>query len=194
MSESIKQKLGFFVAALMVVAALGVLNLGATARSSTECTPDDDGGGGGGTESPSPSPSESDDPFPPSLPPILPTDEETSASPSPSDTEGQARRCDSEITINYRGPNRERPQRREFVGKVRSDEEACESGRRVILRKVRSGPDRRVDTTVTNDRGAWRIPVRRANGRYYAQTPEERVASDEGRVTCGADRSKTIRV
>lgn len=196
MSEGIKQKFGFVVAAAMVVAALGVLNLGATANSSTECTPDGGGGGGGGTQSPSPSPSESEteEPFPPSLPPILPTDEETSASPSPSDTEGQARRCDSEITINYKGPNKQYPNRREFTGNVRSDEEACEAGRKVVLKRHKRGPDQTVDTTVTNDRGRWRIPLRRANGRYYARTPQEKVASDSGRVTCGADRSKSISV
>ena len=195
MSEGIKQKFGFVVAAAMVVAALGVLNLGATASSSTECTPDGGGGGGGGTESPSPSPSESEteEPFPPSLPPILPSESE-SASPSPSDTEGQARRCDSEITINYKGPNKQYPGRREFTGNVRSDEEACEAGRKVALKRHKRGPDQTVDTTVTNDRGKWRIPVNRANGRYYARTPQEKVASDDGRVTCGADRSKSIRV
>ncbi len=194
MSEGIRQKLGFIVAGMMVLAALAVLNIGSTASSATECKPDD--GGGNGTQSPSPSPSESEteEPFPPSLPPILPSDEESSSSPSPTDTEGQARRCESEITINYRGPNRERPERREFVGKVRSDEDACEAGRKVTLQKVRSGPDKRVDTTVTNDRGAWRLPVQRANGKYYAETPQEKVASDDGRVTCGADKSKTIRV
>ena len=193
MSESIKQKFGFVVAALMVVAALGVLNIGATARSSTECEPHGDPKPNP-SGSASPSPTESDDPFPPSLPPILPTDEETSASPSPSDSEGQARNCGSEITINYKGPNKQYPGRREFTGHVRSDEEACEAGRKVILKKHKSGPDQRVDTTVTNDNGRWRIPINRANGRYYARTPQEKVASDSGRVTCGADRSKSITV
>lgn len=194
MSEGIKQKFGFVVAAAMVVAALGVLNLGATANSSTKCTPDDGSGGGGETESPSPSPSDTEEPFPPTLPPILPTDEETSASPSPSDSEGQARRCDSEITISYKGPSDRYPRRNEFTGNVRSDEEACEAGRKVVLKRHKRGPDQKVDTTVTNDRGRWRIPVKRANGRYYARTPQEKVASESGRVTCGAARSKSISV
>ena len=199
MSERIKQKLGFVVAAAMVLAGLAVLNVGAGASTAaaTECEPDG-GGGGGGSPSPSgsasPSPSETEEPFPPTLPPIVPTDEETSPSPSPSESEDQARRCESEISINYKGPNRKNPQRRQFSGNVRSDEDACEGGRKVLVKKKRSGRDRTIDTTVTNDRGRWTVRVARANGRYYASTPQERVASDQGRVTCGADKSPTIKV
>ncbi len=196
MTESIKQTLGFVVAAAMVLAGIAVLNVGSAASSlATEC----EGGAGGGSPSPtgsaSPSPTETDDGLP-SLPPILPSRTTESPSPTASDTgPTQARRCESEITINFRGPNRERPERREFAGRVRSDEDACEAGRKVVLKKDRR--DRRdliVDTTLTNDRGTWRVPVRRANGRYYAKTPQEKVPSDQGRVTCGADRSQAIRV
>ena len=202
MSERIKQKLGFVVAAAMVLAGVAVLNVGAGASTAaaTECEPDGGSGGGespspSGSASPSPSESETEEPFPPTLPPIVPSESESeSPSASPSESEGQARRCESEITINYRGPNRQNPERREFSGRVRSDEDACESGRKVLLKKKRPGRDKTVDTTVTNDRGTWRVPVRRANGRYYAQTPQERVASDQGRVTCGAARSTTIKV
>ena len=196
MSESVKQKFGFIVAACMVLAGVAVLNVGASTAAATECEPDGGGGGGGGeSPSPSPSPSDTEEPFPPSLPPILPTDDETTASPSPSESDdGQARRCASEISINYRGPNRKNPERREFSGRVRSDESACESGRRVLVKKKKPGRDRTVETTVTNDRGSWKAPVSRANGRYYASTPQERVASDQGRVTCGAAKSTTIKV
>ena len=192
MAESIKQKLGFVVAAVMVLAALGALNLGSPADAQAQRCESE--GGGGGTASPSPSPSETEEPFPPSLPPIIPEESESS-SPSPTNTEGgQARNCPSEITMSYQGPTRKNPGRRQFVGKVRSEEDACETGRKVLVKKVRGGRDRTVDSTVTNQRGSWKAPVRRANGRYYAQTPSERVPSDSGRVTCGADRSKTIRV
>ena len=192
MGESIKQKLGFVVAAMMVVAALAALNLGVPAGAQQNgCTTD---GGGNGTASPSPSPTESEEPFPPSLPPILPEESE-SASPSPSDTAGESRTCTSDISINYQGPDRRHPERREFSGNVKSGEDACESGRKVFLKKDRrTGRDRTVDTTITNDRGKWRIPVRRANGKYYAKTPQEKVPSQSGGVTCKADRSKAIRV
>ena len=195
MAESIKQKLGFVVAAIMVVAAVGALNIGTPAGAQANgCEPDGGGGGGNQTESPSPSPTESEEPFPPSLPPIIPSESE-SESPSPTDSEGQARTCDSKITISYRGPTRNNPERSEFAGKVTSDESACEGGRQVVVKKDRRrGRDLTVETTVTNNRGKWRAPVNRANGKYYAQTPQQRVASDEGRVTCKAAKSRTITV
>lgn len=194
MGERVKQKLGFVVAAVMMVAALAALNVGAPAGAQQQgCEPS---GGGNETESPSPSPTESEDPFPPSLPPIIPSESESeSASPSPSDTQGQNRKCSSEITINYKGPNREKPERRVFSGKVKSDEDACEGGRKVILKKDRKGKrDLTIDTTVTNQRGSWSIPVTRANGRYYAKTPKEKVPADDGQVTCGADKSPVVKV
>ena len=192
MAESVKQKLGFVVAALMLVTALGVLNLGTPAGAQSDsCAPDGGGGGGGGTASPSPT--ESEEPFPPPLPPIIPEESETS--PSPTNTQGGARECDSKISLNYNGPTRSNPTRRQFSGRVQSDEDACESGRKVVLKKDRrTGRDRTVDATVTNRRGSYKIPVKRANGKYYAQTPQEKVASQNGRVTCGAARSKTIKV
>ncbi len=194
MAETIKQKLGFVVAAMMVVAGLAVLNVGAPADAQAQECESDGGGGGNQTESPSPTPTESEDPFPPTVPPIVPEETET-ATPTPTDTGGAARRCDSEITINYRGPSRERPDRREFRGRVKSAEDACEAGRKVILKKDRRNKrDLIVDTTVTNQRGVWRVPLKRANGKFYAKTPEEKVPSNGGRVTCGADRSPRIRV
>ena len=186
----------------MVLSAVAVLNVGSPALSaSTECEPD--GGGGGGGESPtpsgsaSPSPSTSSPaPFPPTLPPILPTASSSSPSPTASDTGGGgARKCDSEITIKYQRPNLERPGRDKFYGNVRSDEEACEGGRQVIVKRAKAGRDATFDRTVTNNRGRWTVPGKGAKkGRYYAKTPEERVASDQGRVTCGADRSRSVRV
>lgn len=191
MAESVKQKLGFVVAALMVVAALAVLNLGPAGAQAKGCDPD--GGGGGGTASPSPSPTESEEPFPPPIPPIIPEESETS--PSPTNTAGGARECDSKINLNYNGPTRKNPARRQFSGRVQSAEDACETGRKVLLKKdARKGRDRTVDTTLTNDRGSYKIPVKRANGKYYAQTPQEKVAGDDGRVTCGGARSKPVRV
>lgn len=195
MAESGKQKLGFLVAAMMMVGALAALNLGTPATAQQEACDPDGGGGGNPSESPSPSPSESEEPFPPSIPPIIP-DETESESPSPTETAGgQGRECDSNITIGYRNPYRQEGDRPQFYGRVRSQEDACESGRKVLLKKARNGKrDLTVDTTVTNQRGKWRIPAKRANGKFYAKTPQERVPSDQGRVTCGGDRSKGIRV
>jgi len=196
MAESIKSKLGFVVAAMMMLAALAALNIGSPADAQAQGCEADGGSGGGGnqTESPSPTPTESQEPFPP---PILPPEDPESPSPTPTPTEtsGGAQRCDSKITISYRNPYRNEGDRPEFVGRVTSDEPACEGGRKVIVKKQRRDrKDLIVDTTVTNRRGKWRVPARRANGKFYAKTPQERVPGDGGRVTCGADRSKTIRV
>src|SRR5687768_16360384 len=109
MAESLKQKLGFLVAIGMMIAALAVLNLGTPAGAQSKpCK----SGGGGGTASPSPTETEEPEPFPPSLPPILPGEEETS--PSPTESSGAARNCSSQITLNYKDSSREDPARREF--------------------------------------------------------------------------------
>lgn len=187
MAENTRPRFGFVIVAALMAASLAVLNFG-TARSalSTECE-DTGGGGGGGSESPSPSPSESDEPFPPSLPPILPGESE-SPSPSPSEDEGSRQRCDSEITIDFRSA------RSEFGGAVKSDENECRSGRRVSLKKKRPGPDRNAGQTVTNQRGRWEVTVPDAKGSYYAKTPQQNVTTDDGRAVCGAARSNTVKV
>ena len=191
MAESLKQKLGFVVAAIMMVAALGVLNLGTPADAqSKRCG---SGGGGNQTSSPSPTPTEDEEPFPPELPPIIPGEDE-SESPSPTPTSGQARNCDSGITLNYNGPNRKNPERREFAGRVSSQEDECKVGRKVILKKKKKGRDRTIEATVTSKKGSYRMPVKRANGVYYAKTPKERVAADDGPVICGAARSNFAKV
>jgi hypothetical protein len=190
MGESVKQKLGFVVAVMMMAAALAVLNLGGPAGAQAKrCG---GGGGGGGTPSASPSPTESEEPFPPSIPPIIP--EESESSPSPTETTSAPQKCPSKIDLNYQGPSRQKPSRRQFTGKVTSAEDECKVGRKVFLKKEKSGSDKTVETTVTNNRGSYKIPVKGADGRYYAQTPKENVVGDDGRFACGAAKSKTVTV
>ena len=189
MAESLKQKLGFVVAAMMMVAALAVLNLGTPADAQAKrCG----SGGGNQTASPSPTPTEDEDPFPPELPPVVPGEEE---SPSPTETTGgKARTCESGISLNYNGPSRKNPERREFAGRVSSKEDKCKVGRKVILKKEKKGRDRTIEATVTRNKGSFRIPVKRANGVYYAQTPRERIVADGGPVICGAAKSNFVKV
>lgn len=188
MAEGLKQKLGFVVAAAMMLAALAVLNVGGSADAQAKrCST------GGGNQSPSPSPSESEGgglPIPP-LP--IPPEEEESPSPTPSDTDGgPARRCPSQITLNFKGGDN--GARKQFTGEVKSAEDACESGRSVILKKKKPGRDRTVDTTVTNNKGTYKIPVRKANGKYYSTTPKQNMATNGDRVICEAARSNTVNV
>lgn len=183
MPETVKQKLGFLVAAMMMVAALAVLNIGSPAGA--QAKPCGSGGGGNQTSSPSPSPTESEEPFPPSLPPIIPGDDETE-SPSPTPSGGAARNCSSDISLRYKNKT--------FSGSVKSQEDECEVGRKVLLKKKKKGRDRTIETTVTNNKGSFEMPVNKAKGKYYAQTPKEKVAADDGPVNCGAAKSDTVRV
>jgi hypothetical protein len=184
MPETVKQKLGFLVAAMMMVAALAVLNIGSPAGA--QAKPCKSGGGGNQTASPSPSPTESEEPFPPSLPPIIPEETE-SESPSPTaSTGGDARNCSSDISLKYKG--------KEFSGSVQSQEDECEVGRKVLLKKKKKGRDRTIETTVTNNKGSFSMPVNKAKGKYYVQTPKEKVAADDGPVNCGAAKSDTVKV
>ncbi|MGH2807756.1 MAG: hypothetical protein ACRDKT_10835 [Actinomycetota bacterium] len=175
----------------LVAAAIAVLNFGGGAIAQ-ECGRD-------GSPSPSPSttsPSPTDEGPLPTLPPL--PGEEESESPTPSDsttstpTPGQGQqtiKCDSKITIRF-ADGRDR-----FSGAVRSEENACERGRRVILKKVKRGPDKTVGRTRTNPRGRWSIKEEGARGRYYAKTPKRNVdpAGAGPRFECGAAKSRTIR-
>ena len=187
MPETVKQKLGFLVAAMMMVAALAVLNIGSPAGA--QAKPCGSGGGGGGgnpTSSPSPSPTESEEPFPPSIPPILPEETE-SESPSPTETTGgEARNCSSDISLKYKNKT--------FSGSVKSQEDECEVGRKVVLKKKKKGRDRTIETTLTSRKGAYEMPVAKAKGKYYTKTPKENVSADDGPVNCGAAKSNTVKV
>jgi hypothetical protein len=183
MPETVKQKLGFLVAAMMMVAALAVLNIGSPAGA--QAKPCKSGGGGNQTSSPSASPTETEEPFPPSIPPIIPEETE-SESPSPTETTGGgARNCSSDISLKYKGKT--------FSGSVKSPEDECEVGRKVLLKKKKKGRDRTIETTVTNRKGGYEMPVAKAKGKYYTKTPKEKVTSDDGPVNCGAAKSNTVK-
>ena len=97
-------------------------------------------------------------------------------------------KCESKITLSYSG-NRQR-----FSGEVRSDEVACERGRRVLLKRDRkSGRDRTVATTVTNRRGRYAIPLPDRQGRrFYTKTPRQTITSRGQEIVCLADRSRSV--
>ncbi len=83
-----------------------------------------------------------------------------------------------------------RPRHR-FKGSVSATETACVAGRRVVVKKVRSGADRRVGRALVGDNGNWGVRHRRGGGgRYYAVVK----ASVVGSFDCRRARSSTIRV
>jgi hypothetical protein len=75
------------------------------------------------------------------------------------------RRIRSTVNIRHRtGPHR-------FVGRVNSQDSACESGRLVRVRRVRPGRDPVIGSDTTNANGRYRVNHRRTQRRfrYYAQ-------------------------
>ena len=178
----------------LIAAGIAVLNFGGGAIAQ-EC-----GGGGSPGPSPSsPSPTPTDTggglPTVPTLPP-LPGQTSTTSSPTPTNsTPGgggsqETIECDSNISIRFAARTDT------FRGGVTSDENVCERGRRVLLKRVKRGPDQTVGRTTTNRSGRWSIDKNRVRrGRYYAQTPARTVdpPGPGAKYDCGAARSRTIR-
>lgn len=218
MSDRTHSVLGLVTAGLIMGSAVAVLNLGAPNLSSAaaRCK-------GGGSPSPSPSPSASEtsqadapvpaqttgtpspsgsaspspsrsSTFPPPLPTLPLPSGSQSPSPTPTKSGGASARCPTRVTIEYDAPGPPDPKRAEFSGAVKSPQDECESGRRVILKKERSGKDQTVSRTVSNARGKWSVQTRGSDGTFYAVAPKERTATDEGPVVCEEGRSKSLKV
>ena len=99
----------------------------------------------------------------------------TASEPPPPPAEDEV--ASTDLTIDYR--------RGVFRGNAASSKPDCEEGRRVNLKKVRPGPDRKVGTTTTNADGNWSIAKPNARGRYYAVSPGRTHAQDDGgTLTC----------
>ncbi len=76
-----------------------------------------------------------------------------------------------------------------FKGKVRSRAGKCESRRKVVLKKVRKGPDRRIGRDRTNKRGGYRIAKPGTKGRVYAVAKRKKLPTK----ICKKARSRTVR-
>jgi len=220
MSETAKRRFGFAVTMAVILGAIAILNIGTAPAAPARCT--NDGGGGTPSTSPSESPSESpsasstsrvapaqttDSPSPsgstssggggitlPDFTTLLPGESEsTSASPTGGGGGGTVH-CESEVTIGYTSPNPRQNPKPTFHGKVRSSEDSCIGGRFVTLFKVKPGRDSRAGHDLTSPRGAWKVQVVRARGRYYAAVKQDTVPTDEGRADCQADKSRRLKV
>jgi hypothetical protein len=77
-----------------------------------------------------------------------------------------------------------------FHGHASSKQAACIRTRKVVVKKVRQGPDSKVGASVTNSKGAWRLPYAGRGGRFYAQISKVHA----GKYTCLRDKSDTITV
>ncbi len=197
MTERRMSLIGFGLTIAVIVGAVALLNVGvvpADTAAAAECK----GGGGDGespssTPSPSSSPTEEDDGLPITIPPPGEEDTSTSAQPTGSPSEPdrpEQQRCPTKVTIDSKRAGATRAAT-EFFGRLKSPENMCERGRRVLLKKDRkTGKDRTVGETLSKRSGKWTIRERRAKGRYYALAPKER----RPRVICLKGRSKTIKV
>lgn len=124
-----------------------------------------------GSTSPSPRPSGNTSPSP-----------QPSGSPTPG---AEPERYDSEITIKYPGPA--------FKGVVRSASK-CKGDRRVVLQRVRKGPDELIGRDTTGADGKWNVREADADGRYYAKVLKRVFMASGTQVTCRGDRSPTRRL
>jgi hypothetical protein len=140
----------------------------------------------------SPTPTQSSTPcqFSPAPPPLCPSSSAagtSSASPTPSGstTPAPGETHAASLTIDYN--------RGVFSGEVRSAAK-CETQRKIVLRKVRKGPDRIVGRDTTNAKGKWAISVDKAHGKYYAKALKRIFTEDDHEVTCKGATSDRVRV
>jgi hypothetical protein len=67
--------------------------------------------------------------------------------------------------------------------------------RKVVVKKLRPGPDQTVGRDRTNRKGRWRVPRKHAHGRFYAKAKRKSfVARNGDKVVCRAKRTRRIQV
>jgi hypothetical protein len=179
--------------AVMIVAGILVLNVGASANvtGSGPIPQAQPSGSPSGSARPSASPSPEDTCNPGPDPICIPEEEESpsgsakpSASPSGSPNPGGGDTHSAKVTIDYNKKNES------FVGKVDS-KAVCEKARRIDLFEVAPGKDQNRGHALTNNKGRYRIPFPNANGRFYTKA---RKFTPDRNTTCKGATSKTISV
>jgi hypothetical protein len=79
-----------------------------------------------------------------------------------------------------------------FVGSVASSRSRCRSGRKVTVKKQRSGADTSVGSTMTDGKGHFELLSRGASGRYYAVAKEKSFGLGSDHIICRKDKSPTV--
>jgi hypothetical protein len=93
-------------------------------------------------------------------------------------------KIDSKVTISAHAPA--------FHGRVKSDNHACETGRKVKLFKRRHGPDHLLGHDETNHRGRWQVGMNPlSSGAYYAKVTRREEGTAGTIYVCRRDRSRT---
>src|SRR5918992_1272044 len=79
-----------------------------------------------------------------------------------------------------------------FKGRVTSTNDACEPGRRVAVFRVRSGPDLRVASDLTDSLGRWRLVYNARAGDYYAKVLRRDIGPGDHHHICIGIRTTTF--
>jgi cysteine-rich repeat protein len=79
-----------------------------------------------------------------------------------------------------------------FKGRVTSTNDACEPGRRVAVFRVRSGPDLRVASDLTDSLGRWRLVYNARAGDYYAKVLRRDIGPGDHDHICIGIRTTTF--
>ena len=79
-----------------------------------------------------------------------------------------------------------------FEGRVPSSDASCEQLRKVVVKRVKEGPDRVVGRDLTDQSGAFRVPVQNPSGRFYA-VATKKAGGAGGGGNCPKKRSKKVR-
>jgi hypothetical protein len=100
------------------------------------------------------------------------------------DLVAQNYRLTSHITIAHTGSA--------FVGQVTASDESCEVSRTVTVRKIRSGPDKKIGTTTTDSEGRYELRQASKRGTYYAVASKKVTDDGFNSVTCLKSRSNSM--
>jgi hypothetical protein len=117
----------------------------------------------------------------------------TSRPPSPSVSPSrtpQTFSSDTTVTINFKR------RRSKFVGRVNSDFDECEAGRRMVLYKVVPGfgTGKKTGKGRSKANGTYSIRERRANGKYFVSAKPKQVTTTAGdTINCRKGRSKRVK-
>ena len=98
---------------------------------------------------------------------------------------GNTVRIDSKVSMSDRPPA--------FHGKVTSENQACEQGRRVRLYNKLIGPDELLGSDQTNNAGRWTVELDPlSSGAYYAKVIRRSEGAAGTTFICKADISRTL--
>jgi hypothetical protein len=83
--------------------------------------------------------------------------------------------------------------KRKFNGRARTEMRMCKRTRKVVLKKVKAGPDRKAGADKTSRKGSYKIRKPNAKGRFYTKTKRKEIVKRGDIINCTGDKSKIVR-